>query len=338
MLRILALIAVASALAVSQARPSHAQTRYLDEVFPSVSVTSNIAYGEAIDEFGEPQTLLLDLYQPSGDTLPERPVLIFVHGGGFVGGSKTNPDIVTMVTRFAKRGYVTASISYRLREGGFPPEQQILAILDAQHDAQAAVRWFRANAGTYAIDADRIAIGGYSAGAATALFAGYNASDPGDSGNPGYASDVSAVIDVSGGLLTPLMETGEPPVLIVHGTNDATVPYSLAQAIVTRAEEVGVTYELHTLDGVGHGKFGPFLNEITDWSSVFLYDHVITSSAAVGGIARPPGRAADAAAVDAPNHGGGLQVTEALVALAFAAGAGATGAALLARRRHDGRS
>jgi acetyl esterase/lipase len=334
--RLLLVIVTVCAIASAQARPASAATRYLDEVFPSVSVTSNIVYGEALDENNEQEPLLLDLYQPVGDTLPERPVLIFVHGGGFTGGSKTSPDIVQMVTRFAKRGYVTASINYRLREDGFPPEQQIFVILDAQHDAQAAVRWFRANAATYAIDTDRISIGGYSAGAATSLFTGYNASDPGDSGNPGYPSDVSAVIDVSGGLLTPLMEAGEPPVLIVHGTNDATAPYSLAEAIVARAEEVGVTYELHTLTGVGHGKFGPFLDEITDWSAAFLYEQVITAGAEVGGIARVPEVAGEGAGTAAGGEGGPGTM---LLWVGGSAGLlGALGAAaLLGRRTARGR-
>jgi acetyl esterase/lipase len=292
-------------------------------------VTSNIVYGQALDEDGELEMLRLDLYQPSGDTLPARPVLIFVHGGGFVGGSKTNPDIVNMVTRFAKRGYVTASISYRLREGGFPPEQQLQVILDAQHDAQAAVRWFRANAATYAIDTERISIGGYSAGAATSLFVGYHSDDPGDSGNLGYSSEVSAVIDVSGGLLTPLMEAGEAPVLIVHGTNDATVPYSLAQAIVTRAEEVGVPYELHTLVGVGHGKFGPFLDEITDWTSAFLYEHVTASSVSVGGIARVPEAAGESAVTKPSQDGTNVGV---LAVLGGVVGLGIVGGALWAGR------
>jgi acetyl esterase/lipase len=61
-----------------------------------------------------------------------------------------------------------------------------------KHDAQAAVRWLRANAATYRLDPSRIAIGGSSAGAITAMMVSYNAVDPGSSGNPGYPSDVAA--------------------------------------------------------------------------------------------------------------------------------------------------
>jgi acetyl esterase/lipase len=310
------LIAVitACALGLVSARSSYAADRYLDEVFPNVTVTSNIAYGQALDEFSQLETLRLDLYQPTGDTLTSRPVVIFVHGGGFTGGSKTSVDAVNYVTLMARRGFVTASISYRLHEGGFTPAEQAQVVLDAKHDAQAAVRWFRANAATYSIDTSRVSIAGYSAGAVTALFVAYTASDPGDSGNPGYPSDVAAVVDISGSMgdvADDLMDAGEPPVLIVHGTNDATVPYSESQAIVAAAEADGIPYELHTLTGVGHSKFGPvYIPDMAEWSGAFLYIHVI-AGAPVGGMARLSGVMSDSPS--------GVTALEALLMLAVMA-------------------
>lgn len=280
-------------LTLAGAPRAEAAERYVDEVFSSVDVTSNIAYGEAPDELGQPETLLLDLYQPAGDTMTGRPVVVFVHGGSFTGGDKAGANNVNYVTQLAKRGVVTASINYRLREGGYPPEEQFQVVLDAKHDAQAAVRWFRANAATYDIDPGRISIAGYSAGAATALFTGYTSNDPGDSGNPGYPSDVSAVIDVSGGmgaLADDVIEAGEPPVLIVHSTNDATVPYSNAEEIIAAAQAVGIPYELHAV-AAGHSKFGLLTDDIAEWSGVFLYNQVIAGGA-VGGLADVPDIAA----------------------------------------------
>ena len=84
---LLAVIFVA-ALAMQTARADG--VRYRDEVFPSVTVTSNIVYGQALDEDGNPVTLMLDLYQPSGDTEPVRSALVWVHGGGFTGGDKAS--------------------------------------------------------------------------------------------------------------------------------------------------------------------------------------------------------------------------------------------------------
>lgn len=285
------------ALASNHATPTLAATRYIDEVFPNVTVTSNIAYGEAINEQSNPETLRLDLYQPTGDTLPSRPVIIFAHGGSFTGGDKAFADPANYSTRMAKRGFVVASINYRLRQSPIPPEEMPQAVFDAKHDMQAAIRWFRANAATYGIDTSRISIAGYSAGAATALFAAFIPEDVGDSGNPGYPSDVAASISISGSMgnaADGAISPGDPPVLLIHGTADATVPYSNATDIVAAADADGVPNELHTLTGAGHSKFGPALmTEITQWSGEFLLNYVIGGSA-VGGLTslastvRPP--------------------------------------------------
>jgi acetyl esterase/lipase len=309
-------------LAFGRPQSASAAQRFIDEVFPNVTVTSNIAYGEAIDEYGQPETLLLDVYQPAGDNVSNRPVVIFVHGGSFTGGSKTSPAAVDYARSMAKRGYVSASIDYRLREAGFPPEEQFQVVLDAKHDAQAAIRWFRANAATYEIDPNRISIAGYSAGAATVLFAGYFSEDVGDSGNPGLPSDVSAVIDISGSmgnLADDLMAPGEPPVLIVHGTNDQTVDYAEATEIVAAAEGDGIPYELHTLQGVGHSKFGDLTDEIAQWSGVFLYNQVVVPEGSVGGLTRLTGVGSNAG-------------TRAVWWLGAAFAAGACAAAMLRRR------
>jgi acetyl esterase/lipase len=265
--------------------------RYRDEVFPSPpTVAHDIDYGQAIDEYGQPETLYLDLYQPVGDTEPLRPAFVWIHGGGFTGGDKAGGLDVEIATRFAKRGYVTTSINYRLREGEyFEPGDPDLpqAILDAQHDAQASIRWLRANAAAYAIDPDRIAVGGTSAGAITALFVSYNSGDPGDSGNPGYPSGTSACVDVSGAVAVALMDAGEPPVLVVHGVEDTRVAYSSALAIVARAAEVGIPAEFHPLEGIGHGVWTLYKEDIILWMANFLYVHVIDPPP-VGGIAEHP--------------------------------------------------
>ncbi len=264
--------------------------RYRDEVFPTVTVAHDIAYGQAIDEYGQPEMLYLDLYQPSGDTEPLRPAFVWIHGGGFTGGDKAGALDVEIATRFAKRGYVTTSINYRLREGDyFEPDDPDLpqVILEAQHDAQASIRWLRANATAYGIDADRIAVGGTSAGAITSLFVTYNSGDPGDSGNPGYPSGTSACVDVSGATAVGLMDAGEPPVLVVHGTEDTRVPYSSALAIVARGAEVGIPVDFHSLEGIGHGVWTVYKEDIIIWMANFLYVYVIDPPP-VGGIAEHP--------------------------------------------------
>ena len=88
--------------------------RYRDQVFSSYDLSSNVSYGTAPDRNGNPVNLILDLYTPTGDTATGRPAIVFVHGGGFIGGTKTSGPAVTMAQSFAKRGYVTVSINYRL--------------------------------------------------------------------------------------------------------------------------------------------------------------------------------------------------------------------------------
>ncbi len=253
--------------------------RYRDEVFASVAITADITYGRAVDEHGEMETLRLDLYEPAGDTEPARPAFVWIHGGGFSSGDKAGLFEATLGGLFARRGYVVASINYRLREGeyygfgvGDPRLPQVIA--DAQHDAQAAVRWLRANAATYRIDAGRIAVGGFSAGAITALYVNYNSADPGQSGNAGHPSNTSACVDVAGGMDVALMEAGEPPVLVVHGTADTTVPYEGALEIVARAQEAGVTAEFHPVEGAGHLVWSADAEGIIGSMSDFLYRYV----------------------------------------------------------------
>ena len=263
-------LALASIIMLQQATASG--VRYRDEVFSSISVTSDIAYGQAIDEYGEPETLHLDLYQPAHDVAPKRAAFVWVHGGGFMSGDKGDAGEVEIATLFARRGWVTASINYRLRDWSDTPELT-QAIIDAQHDAQAAVRWLRANATAYRLDPDHIAIGGFSAGAVVSLYVNYNSSDPGDSGNPDSPSDTSACVDISGWMDTSLMETGEPPALVIHGTEDE-IRFALAEEIVQRGEEVGVTVEFHPLEGVGHN-VAEHMDEIISWMADFLYTYVI---------------------------------------------------------------
>ncbi|MFN5885191.1 MAG: alpha/beta hydrolase [Bacteroidota bacterium] len=90
-----------------------AQTRFRDSVFASIKVDSNVAYGTNNTFLGVPQNLVMDIYQPEGDTANSRPVIVIAHGGSFINGDRRLPDVVHLCKQFAKRGYVTASIQYR---------------------------------------------------------------------------------------------------------------------------------------------------------------------------------------------------------------------------------
>ncbi|MCX7619592.1 MAG: alpha/beta hydrolase [Acidimicrobiales bacterium] len=259
------------------APPGPAPLRYRDEVFTSVDVTRDVQYATAVmRSTGSPVSLLMDVYRPAGDTATNRPVIIWVHGGSFRTGSKTSPDIVLLANAFARKGYVSISINYRLSPQGCaaaaPTAECVLAIIDAKHDAQAAVRYVRANATSLGVDPNRIAIDGHSAGAITALNVGFDATEtePGGS-NPGQSSAVAASVSLSGARLMGTSDPGDAPSLLFHGTADVLVPYAWAQATVNDARAAGLESYLTTWDGAGHVPLIEHLDEIVFQTTNFLY-------------------------------------------------------------------
>ena len=275
MLLATALVAAALVAGCTLPRPPGDGTiRYRDQVFSNVNVTRDIVYGNAPDLEGNPVDLELDLYQPVGDTVNQRPVVIWVHGGGFTSGDKSSG--ATQANFFARHGYVAASINYRLLSptgcGGNPdptPECQ-QAALGAQHDAQAAVRWFRRHAGTYRIDTSRIAIAGSSAGAVTSLLVDWRSEDPGSSGNPGFNSSVRAAISLSGGTPTnEWIDASDPPAMFFHVSLDRTVPFEWAVRNAAVMYNLGIFTVLDVFEGEGHGL--GWKPEIQEQSDYFLY-------------------------------------------------------------------
>ncbi len=133
----------------------------------------------------------------------------------------------------------------------------------------------RANAASYRIDPNRIAMGGYSAGAITSLGTAYR-----DAGVDG--ADVQAVLSLSGGLygFESIIEANEAPLIMIHGTADPTVPFSLAEAIEDRALSVGLIHEFYPLAGVGHGTPSVLVGTVVDGITLadrirnFFYEHL----------------------------------------------------------------
>lgn len=233
--------------------------RYFQPIFPDVTTNTQVEYGEnANPTILNPtarKTLYMNIYQPTGDTLSERPLMILAFGGAFVFGSKTSYDIVYLCNEFAKLGYVTAAIDYRLTTDLLTQGSErlaTLAVLKASHDMRAAIRFFYKDAATanaFKIDTSRIIVGGVSAGALTALHTAYLdklteipaviAADtaglggiPGLSGNPGYSAQVAGVVNLCGALSdVSFIEANDPYLVSLHGTEDGTVPFG--RGIVT---------------------------------------------------------------------------------------------------------
>ena len=288
---VLVTVALAAATACTLPPPAgRAPLRYRDVIFSHVTTNDGLTYGSAPGLSGAPVTLTLDLYRPTGDTQTRRPAIVLVHGGGFTGGTSREADIVGLADAFAQRGYVAVSINYRLLGTGErcgqenPPSAAcVTAVTAAQNDAQAAVRWLRANATTYGIDRTRIAIEGASAGAGTALAVAVDSQDPGDSGNPGYSSKVGAAISISGDFPpseAPLYDASDSPILMFNGTADRIVPYSDAVQTASELRQAHVPVVFEPLQGAGHVPFDTDGTLMTEQSVYFAYDFLHLATAA----------------------------------------------------------
>lgn len=276
MKKILPVFLILIASSVFGQSPCSLWPRYDQEVFPTLNISTNVVYGANIDHNGANYDLKMDIYQPVGDTLSQRPLIIFAHGGSFVAGDKANQDQVDLCTQFAKRGYVTATMNYRLGIS-FPINAATAtdAVYRAIQDMKAAIRFFRKDAATvndYKIDPSVIFIGGTSAGAFTALHTAYmntyaevpatvDTTDlgglEGNSGNPGYSSEVNAVINLCGALGDAAwVVPGDVPLCSMHGTADGTVPYGSQMLYLLGLVPIMVvdgSYSIHDyLDTFGH--------------------------------------------------------------------------------------
>ena len=135
---------------------SQCNGRYQTEIFSTVTVTE-VNYSDVFSDNAHK----MDIYTPDGDTEINRPLILFMHGGSFYGGDKTDLDCQDFCETFAKKGYVTASVNYRLVSliniGSFLTnhDEQYEEVLKATVDIKAAIRYFRkefANGDTYGID------------------------------------------------------------------------------------------------------------------------------------------------------------------------------------------
>ncbi|MDB5047742.1 MAG: esterase/lipase-like protein [Fibrobacteres bacterium] len=281
-------------LFVSAATP----VRYLDNVFTNVTVTSDITYGANSNVDGTPQTLKLDLYQPTGDTAKARPLVLFLFGGGFAVGTKKDGDMVLLSQTYAKKGYVSASIQYRLDLGllstkPFIPVQ--IAAFRGMQDAKAAIRFLRAHKGDYKIDDTRIFIGGCSAGAVISLEVAFlDAKEipsyidtnkvgglEGKSGTPGVSSAINGVFNNWGAVPdSTWLLNNAIPVVSFAGTADPEVPFDhnadyYGSACIHRVLTRQGTYSvLKPFPGMGHGMGtgDKRYDTLLTMSSQFAYD------------------------------------------------------------------
>jgi len=250
----------------------------------------------------------LDLFVPPGATNP-LPLIIWVHGGAWQGGSKENCPAL----RYLGRGYAVASINYRLSQHAIFPAQI--------EDCKAAVRWLRANAKEHNLDPNRFAAWGSSAGghlvALLGTSGGVKEFDTGD--NLKVSSRVQAVVDffgptdftqmgkfsllnapfdhdaadspesrLIGGAIqqnkdkaakaNPItyVSQDDPPFLILHGDKDNLVPFQQSELLKEALTKAGVTVTLRIIEGAGHGFGG---RDIDNQVAAFLEKHLKATAA-----------------------------------------------------------
>jgi dipeptidyl aminopeptidase/acylaminoacyl peptidase len=254
--------------------------KYRDPLFDTVIVHRDINYSETADSSGARRSYLADLYEPADDSSASRPLIVWIHGGGFKYGNKKTGGIPLWCKEFAKRGYVSAAINYRLSKKRpikkFP--DLVEACTNAVEDLQNAIEFFKKNSRQFRIDTTRIIAAGNSAGAITALHAVY--SSPGEMmhliNRQGYdtlgkthnAGGISAVVSFWGALFdSNWLRNATIPIVCAHGTKDKIVPFDHkgpihGSLVIHRvADSLKIPNHLIVFPGYGHElqkHFNPF--------------------------------------------------------------------------------
>jgi hypothetical protein len=261
-------------------------------VTDSVLITKDIWYGRSKNSDGSWKDLYLDFYQPYNDSITDRPLLLFMHGGSFLNGDKNMMEAYYPCYEMARRGYTAASLSYRLEANPLnliSPEKMIKAVMRAVQDAKAGIRYFyriaKDSNNVYGIDTNQIFMGGCSAGAIAAMHTAYmndlDELEPdfrqyvkqlggieGNSGSMGYSSRVIGVVEISGALRDKhyMDDNINMPMVSVHNNTDMSVPsrYGRPYLIPTlpvvcgsiklheHALTIGLDNPLYIVPGIGH--------------------------------------------------------------------------------------
>jgi acetyl esterase/lipase len=258
---------------------------------PEIRVERDLVYGKGGDV-----DLKLDLALPTTDG--PFPAVVCVHGGGWKAGQRQ--DMAKTIEGLAKRGYVAATISYRLAPAAKFPAQI--------EDCKAAVRWLRANAQKYHINADRIGAVGFSAGGHLVCLLGTTQKSDdleGTGGNPEQSSRVQAVVsffgptdfstktwsdDIEKVFLIPffgapfadkpeIYKRGSPiayatkdapPFLFFHGDKDELVGIRHSRLLAEKLQSVGVKAKVVVMEGEGHGWRGEKLQQTIEQMFAFF--------------------------------------------------------------------
>jgi len=274
-----------------------AQERYVKEVFENIR-SETYTYADKGDE-----QLQLDVFLPEGDTEQERPLLLYVHGGGFSGGRRNGSNTVQFCEAMARKGYVTATMSYTLVMKGQsfscdqPTPNKIETFRLTGQDIARATASFLERQEELGIDPQKIVLLGSSAGAEAILHAAYWDEALQENGEWIVPEDFqyAGLVSMAGALVTPdwITEESAIPSQFFHGTCDNLVPYGTAPhhycspdqpgymplygayAITEKLAALGKPYYLYTACGGKHEWAGkPLTNNVSEITD-FLYHDVL---------------------------------------------------------------
>jgi len=276
--------------------------RYKDVVFDKINIQKDLLYSSS-DTIKE-KYRQYDLYQPANDSLTKkRPLIIWLHGGGFKYGTKNTKEIKIWSNEFARHGYIIAALNYRLSKK-HPVKKfndLVEACYDAIDDVQQAITYFKTNASKFNIDTNKIILGGNSAGAVIALQSVY--SNRADLQNvidsnkiiadtKNYNSfNIAAIINFWGALFEKdWLSRTNVPIVSVAGAKDRIVPIDTkgvaffgALSIHKKANTLDISNDIKIYEGYGHElqrAFNPFFRsnatknrwkEAANFSAEFLY-------------------------------------------------------------------
>lgn len=297
--------------------PMQAQIRYMDSLFaPSLS-QQDVIYGTATalawpylsETYTYAQNLLLDVYEPLGDTVSDRPCIVYAHGGAFLLGAKNDYPVVEFCERMTAKGYVVVSIAYRL---GFNTNDSVSAqraTYRGIQDYHAAMRYVKQHASVLGIDSNKVYGAGNSAGSIMAIHAAYmdeservnfpaltSTPDLGCLSCSGNAYQTGAkpkaIANLWGAIIdTAIIESSDQiPAISFHGDQDGSVspiharPFSNpafpklfgSTMIHLRLSNLSVLNAYHVFVGAGHEPWGVFgtnlyMDSIVDATANFFY-------------------------------------------------------------------
>ena len=230
-------------IVVSFASVSLGQVRYKDDIFSEVSQTTYTYFTKPSEE------LKIDVFQPVADNESDRPLLIYVHGGGFSGGKRDLPDHLEFCKTMAKKGYVTATMSYTLVMKGKsfgcdrPAPEKIETFLLTARDISRATKFMLDKQRDFRINPDKIVLLGSSAGAEAILHAAYWKATYKDESGTILAADFQygGVVSMAGAItdIEWITTSNAIPSQFFHGTCDNLVPYDNAPHHYCTAENPG---------------------------------------------------------------------------------------------------